>query len=174
MRSSMALSWKPDTRPHFWHTICMRTVLPVISSYSVAVRPRCRSVACKICAETKSDSVLYTVPVDIRSARQAFASWSAVKGCGSRHICSSTISRTGDTRIFRSLMYAFNRSRASLYVFVRFKYSNRFYIRAVSLVLSMVELREEREYLGVGFQHVGRFQFADSVSVDDRNLVLQE
>lgn len=38
----------------------------------------------------------------------------------------------------------------------------------------MVELRKVRNILGVGFQNISRFQYFDTVFVDDRYLILEE
>ena len=77
----------------------MRIVLPGSNSYSVTVRPRCLSLACKIRAKINKLRELYTVPTEMRSALQASTSWSAVNGWGSMHTCSNTILRTLDGRM---------------------------------------------------------------------------
>ena len=51
---------------------------------------------------------------------------------------------------------------------------NRFDIRPVPLMDLMIKLHKERQNLRIGLQHVGSLQFAYSVAVDDRYLVLQE
>ena len=38
----------------------------------------------------------------------------------------------------------------------------------------MVELRKVRNILGVGFQNISRFQYFDTVFVNDRYLILEE
>ena len=52
--------------------------------------------------------------------------------------------------------------------------SNSLDICPVALVDLMVELREEIDNLLVILQHVRSLQFADTVSVDDRYLILQK
>ena len=120
IRWSMALSLISETRPHLLHCICMYVCFPGITSYCVALFPRCLSMACRICAVMNNSSELYTVATDMRSAAQAFASCSAVNKGGSIHACSKTISRTRDLRMLRALMYSFNLSSAASYVFCPF------------------------------------------------------
>ena len=103
------------TRPHFVQTICSLFAEPVMSSYSVAVLPRWRSVARKICASTKVFNELYTVPTDIRSASQARCSCSAVKGCGKAQARDRTMFRTLEGRLSCSCKKRTNFSWARIY-----------------------------------------------------------
>lgn len=77
---AIALSLNSTVLPHFLQTNCMCAMFDVMISYSIAARPRCRSITCKICAATNKLSALYTVPTEIRCSLHASINWLAVNG----------------------------------------------------------------------------------------------